>query len=465
MRKKIAAALAGIFAVCLVISCLTCHGSQGAETERENMKTYRPIPKKTEGTGIYRTKQTVKRWGWKGWEVKEDAPGSLMGSNIVGISGRAILEEGDSLYAAGYRLPMAMELYGGDGVLDWEDYNIYRLKDGKWELFASNPPEKVEDRYGIMVDEGVAMNLMCYGGFLYYGVCYKHTWDEDRIFDTAQFVYRVPIQGGGAEEVVETKYESKFYIYNGKIYYMPREYVREEKDWFSYTRDNVYQEMELGGGDKREIYRTDMQTWGSVFALGGGCLYLLERDDEKKWIIGVNLETGDIRYYDMGGMSIYALFYEDGYLYISSFRSATSDIVSIFRMDVSSGQTEYLADCIEMAWRPPSEIAISEECDFMNTVWLENGYLYFMWQDKNAALERWFFSALDVETKQMSTEVLVEKESELWQEDRGYLEVVGDEIAVCHNVGGEKIFFYRFKANALQMDRLEKKEIRREIKE
>ena len=218
MRKKIAAALAGIFVVCLVISCLTCHGSQGTEPERENMKTYRPIPKKTEGTGIYRTKQTVKRWGWKGWEVKEDAPGSLMGSNIVSISGRAILEEGDSLYAAGYRLPMAMELYGGDGVLDWEDYNIYRLKDGKWELFASNPPENVEDRYGIMVDEGVAMNLMCYGGFLYYGVCYKHTWDEDRILDTAQFVYRVPIQGGGAEEVVETKYESKFYIYNGKVY-------------------------------------------------------------------------------------------------------------------------------------------------------------------------------------------------------------------------------------------------------
>ena len=63
MRKKIAAALAGIFVVCLVISCLTCHGSQGTEPERENMKTYRPIPKKTEGTGIYRTKQTVKRWG------------------------------------------------------------------------------------------------------------------------------------------------------------------------------------------------------------------------------------------------------------------------------------------------------------------------------------------------------------------------------------------------------------------
>ena len=29
---------------------------------------------------------------------------------------------------------------------------------------------------------------------------------------------------------------------------MPREYVREEMDWFSYRRDNVYQEMELGGG-------------------------------------------------------------------------------------------------------------------------------------------------------------------------------------------------------------------------
>ncbi len=242
---------------------------------------------------------------------------------------------------------------------------------------------------------------------------------------------------------------------------MPREYVREEKDWFSYTRDNVYQEMELGGENKREIYRTDMQTWGSVFALGGGCLYLLEWDDEKEWITGVNLETGDTRYYSMGGMSIYTLFYEGGYLYISSF----SNTVSIFRMDVSSGQTEYLADCIEMAWRPPSEIAISEECDFMNTVWLENGYLYFMWQDKNAALERWLFSALDVETKQMSTEVLVEKESESWQEDRGYLEVVGDEAAVCRNVGGEKIFFYRFRANALQMDRLERKEIRKGIKE
>ena len=223
----------------------------------------------------------------------------------------------------------------------------------------------------------------------------------------------------------------------------------------------LFRSMELGEGDKREIYRTDMKTGGSEFALGGGCLYLLEWDDEKEWITGVNLETGDTRYYSMGGMSIYTLFYEGGYLYISSF----SNTVSIFRMDVSSGQTEYLADCIEMAWRPPSEIAISEECDFVNTVWLENGYLYFMWQDKNAALERWLFSALDVETKQMSTEVLVEKKSESWQEDRGYLEVVGDETAVCRNVGGEKIFFYRFRANALQMDRLERKEIRKGIKE
>ena len=30
--------------------------------------------------------------------------------------------------------------------------------------------------------------------------------------------------------------------------------------------------------------------------------------------------------------------------------------------------------------------------------------------------------------------------------------------------GGEKIFFYRFRANALQMDRLERKEIRKGIK-
>ena len=75
MRKKIAAALAGIFVVCLVISCLTCHGSQGAEPERENMKTYRPIPKKAEGTGIYRTKQTVKRWDWNSKYLRACHPG------------------------------------------------------------------------------------------------------------------------------------------------------------------------------------------------------------------------------------------------------------------------------------------------------------------------------------------------------------------------------------------------------
>ena len=80
------------------------------------------------------------------WVVTEDVQGSSMGRNLS-YRGRFLLkvEEEDSLFVAGRELYAGAALYGGEDVLEQEIYNIYRLKDGVWEVFVSHPPESVNN--------------------------------------------------------------------------------------------------------------------------------------------------------------------------------------------------------------------------------------------------------------------------------------------------------------------------------
>ena len=348
---------------------------------------------------------------------------SAIGYNLS-FGGHYLLENGDYLFAAGPGLSAGVTLYGGKDVPEKEAYNIYRLKDDVWEVFVSHPPESVNNemiKQHNYWDETIIRNLIYYNDFLYYSLLYD---DEPAMGgNKMQYIYRIPVQGGKPEELA-LAYDL-FYIYNGKIYYMGLENERRN-GW-----ECVYWEMEPDGTNRREIYRR-AESWGKSFTVGGGFLYVEEADGER--ITGVNLENGDRRYYSVPRVSMEGIYYENGYLYIwVSDYGYTSN--NILRMDVVSGEKKYLADCIYIAW-------------------LENGYLYYIWYD--STVKKWSLSALNLRTEQSSTELLGENGSP-------YLQTVGDDLVININVykehSKEKEIYFKYKANTLPLERLDRREI------
>ena len=159
-------------------------------------------------------------------------------------------------------------------------------------------------------------------------------------------------------------------------------------------------------------------------------------DADGDGITGVNLETGDMRYYKTSWAYINGLYYENGYLYIA----AGSGWSNIYQMDVISGEREHLAYNVSMAW-------------------MENRYLYYIWYD--STFENWNLSVLNLDTKQSSAEVLAEPDI-----IDSYLQTVGDELLVTIPVYYDeylykviKCVFYKYRANTLSLERLDRKEV------
>lgn len=351
---------------------------------------------------------------------------SAMGCNLS-FGGHYLLEEGEYLFAVGSYLSAEVTLYGKKDLPKKEDHNIYCLKGDAWEVFVSHPPESVNNeiigRHNYW-DETFVKNLIYYDDFLYYSLLYDD--EPDMGGNKMQYIYRIPVQGGEAEELA-LAYDL-FYIYNGKIYYMGLENRTEKGEQYW---ECVYWEMEPDGTDRREIYRRK-ESGGKSFTVGGGFLYVEEADGEK--ITGVNLENGDKRYYSIPKADIEKIYYEDGYLYIwvSDYGYTSNHII---QMDVVYGKEEYLADCIFAAW-------------------LENGYLYYIGYDNT--VKKWSLNALDLETEQTSTETLGEN-------GIPYLQTVGDDLVISISVykenNKEKEIYFKYKANTLPLERLDRKEV------
>jgi len=425
MERKVIACLTGISAICLAIACMLRYAG-GQEMEYGFQKSQeKGRTKQDTGQGVRQeTKQRAARQEEQEWVVKEDVQDSIKGRNLT-FHGCYLLEEGDCLFVAGLNLLGAGEtLYGGKDVSEKEYYNIYCLKNDAWEVFVSHPPESVNSiEEHFWKDETYINSLVYDDGFLYYSLVYD---DEPGMGgDKQQFIYRIPLQGGEAEELA--RYYETFYIYNRKIYYIGLESKAGGK------REYVYWEMEPDGTDRRAVYRRKAELRHRSFTVGGGCLYVEEADGNG--ITGVNLETGDIKYYKTSWENMEELCYENGYLY---FLADYGGLSSIYRMDVISGEKEKLADDVDEAW-------------------LADGYLYYTWYD--SAAKKWNLSVLQLETMQASAEVLEEPGT-----SSSILQTVEDDLLVTIIVYDEylnvvKRVYYRYRANTLFLERLDRKEV------
>ena len=194
-----------------------------------------------------------------------------------------------------------------------------------------------------------------------------------------------------------------FDIYNGKIYYMELEKKTEEHRSWEY----VYCEMEPDGTGRRELYRRKARWPQTAFAAGGGCLYV--EDAAGDGITGINLKTGDTKHYDTSGRFIEWFCYENGYLYIWLNSADYCNVLgNILRINAVSDEKEYLADAVM-------------------DVWMEDGCLYYVWRDYGTETIKCCLSVLNLETKQLLTEILEEEGEDIRD---GYLEVVGDSLLV-----------------------------------
>ena len=157
-------------------------------------------------------------------------------------------------------------------------------------------------------------------------------------------------------------------------------------------------------------------------------------EDEGNRITGVNLENGEKKSYGLQGMSVDGLYYKNGYLYIQKDDYPTGG--KIFRMDVVSGEKEYLAE--DFYW-----------------AYMENGYLYYVWNDHPSEDGELNLSVLNVETKQLETEVLTESSG-------AWLQTVGDDLVVdvdiYRNMEKEKAVYFRYRAGVLPLERLDREE-------
>jgi hypothetical protein len=74
---------------------------------------------------------------------------------------------------SGLELETVAALYGGRNVPEESlCYNIYRLRDGVWDVFVSHPPESVDDErieVHLYYDETYVRNLICKRGMADYG--------------------------------------------------------------------------------------------------------------------------------------------------------------------------------------------------------------------------------------------------------------------------------------------------------
>ena len=373
-----------------------------------------------------REKQKVWQWTGREWVVEEDTQGGAMGINLS-ITGQYLLEAEGCLFATGNGLDVGAALYGGGNVEAGEPYNIYRLGNRGWEVVVSHPPKSVNDeRITVHYDWDVTVvsNLVYYDGFLYYSLRYNDRPGEGG--EKPRYIYRVPVQGGEPEELA-LAYDT-FCIYGGKIYYV-------EPEQGSGGREDVYWEMEPDGTGRREVYRKKADWRYRLFTAGGGCLYV---EDGEKRITGINLKNGEKKSYGMQGMSVEGLYHENGYLYIHARNYATGK--EIFRLDAVSGEKEYLAE--DFYW-----------------AYMENGYLYYVWNDHPSEDWELNLSVLNVETKQLETEVLTESSG-------AWLQTVEDDLVVdvdiYKNMEKEKAVYFRYRAGVLPLERLDREEKRAE---
>lgn len=328
----------------------------------------------------------------------------------LSVRGRMVEDGKECMYAVRDGFVLARALYGGTGGEE-TDYDIYRLKDGKWELFVSHPPESVNNKeitYHSYHDSTYVSNLVYHDGFLYYSLLYEKNYGEGDSLYKPQYIYRMPEQGGEPEELALSY--NTFHIYDGKIYYRTVRILEGEES----SVEELYWRMEPDGKGKQVVYRRKTgppsQFAPRMFTVGDGYLYAGYKDEEVIKITGINLETGDKCLFTVEN-DVERLYYEDGYLYFYARDKDEYNKNNIVRINTVSGERETVVR------------GLGDSDD----VWMENGYLYYTKPEIIAGgkKEIYCLNILNMDTGQRVTEDLGEVTDRTFTM---YLAVAGNDL-------------------------------------
>lgn len=329
-------------------------------------------------------KQKKEEFQGSGWKVEYDDE-SAIGSNI--FLGSCTIEGNGCIYTVDAGLVDDRELTGNDN-----GDSIYRLKEGKWELFISHPVTE-EEWY---IYETSISNLVYLDGYIYY-ILLRDAVPGEGGTGKDYSICRASEQDGVVEELVKS-YMS-FYIYRGEIYY--KTLVVGNRSYFK---------MKPDGSDKELIYSDKPEYFSDIdYTVGGGCLYL---KDERK-ILGIDLETGEKRNFKTMVKHLDGLFYEDGKLYILDYKNAT-----VCKLDVKTGrETKIIGGGI-----------------YLKCVWIHAGYLYYVEMEKETEEPCYDFKVLDLTTDEVLTWDIVTFEE---QPHAVGIETIGDHVIISFLVKSE----------------------------
>ncbi len=286
--------------------------------------------------------------------------------------GRKIVEEDDET-AIGKNLSWSTYSTEGNGCIystEWricdgeppkekveDNYaNIYRLKDGKWKLFAKNSATE-EDDGDIEIS---VSNLAYYNGYLYY-IFLRDSEPQMGSSGKDYSICRVSEQGGIVESLA--KCNGSFFIYQDEIYYA--DWKKGIKQYFRMKTDGSDKELIYFDNDNREDY------WKFCFTVGGGCFYL--QDGEQ--IVEMDLENGIRRLFNVNiKENVERMVYEAGNLY-----AVCDNRRIVWQLDVKTGNAKIL-----------TESGVDSR--------IHDGYLYYAeWEEQERKI-LYNFKAMNLET-------------------------------------------------------------------
>ncbi len=327
------------------------------------------------------------------WQVEQNDE-SALGSNL--FQGSSIIEGNGCIYTTDIGVVNDKELTG-----DEDGYSIYRLKEGKWELFISHSEMK-EDWYY----ETSVYNLAYLDGYIYYILLRDAAPGEGGIGKDYS-IFRASEQDGVVEKLAKSY--MNFYIYKGEIYY---------KTLIDGIR--CYFKMKPDGSDKEMIYFDKPGSFTDLdYAVSGNCLYVKNEDK----ILGINLETGKRRRFKTTVEYMDGMFYEDGKLYILDYRDST-----VYKLDVKTGD----------------ETKIIEGDTCLKCIWIHAGYAYYVEEEKEAEELCYSLKVLDLTTNEALSWEFITLEMQPYGIG---IETVGNRVIISFlmkSINENNIYEYRY---------------------
>lgn len=282
------------------------------------------------------------------WWVEEDVE-TAIGSNL--FQGSSIAEGDGAVYT------LDIGMYGGKPVEGDERYNIYRQKKGEWEVYVSHP--------SYTADVNSISNIVYLDGYIYYILKEVDVREENAKEDT--YIFRFDKEDGYEFPDILLSCDTDYYIYEGEIYF---QCYKNGKRYFYKAK--------LDGEDVTELYSDGQENQtGAAYAVGGGCLYL----KDKHQILGINLKSGERKSFETEAKHIGGMFYEKGMLYIYDTKKK-----EVYQMDVRTGD----------------EIRLIEGKILKDCVWIHDGCLYYVEEEKEENRYNCKLKAMNLNTREAS---------------------------------------------------------------